>query len=261
MPNKLIKSAILWTIALGLTANMTLPNVAGQTSESSRPNSQQQTGTPTNSNHSLTDQVDSVSGFDYAPYLFYRDFDYYGTGNEFAGYKVTLDYPLNEDGVYQFRMQSSGTTIVYVYQLREEGLVELAYFPETYELVDLRQHPDSLDDLYSLILPNQLKIGDNFKSGYSQQSDYQVADIYPTYQVGESTYENVVVLTLSSDPETQSYFYLAPGVGYVDYEFVFKDDDMYSITEVLKSAKNPLDYSGLNLAKSFDLPEKGVDIP
>ncbi|MGX7099397.1 hypothetical protein ACWOBH_05185 [Globicatella sanguinis] len=195
---------------------------------------------------------EKVQTINYAPFLYYENYDYIGSGNEFAGFKVVLQYPLNEDGIYQFRRDGAGTSIAFVYQLTPEGIIELSYFPETYDNTDFRDHPDTLDDSTSLIMPLELGVGDTFFSGYQEEQEYEVINILDDFTVNQVTYHDVLVLSLKQDTsDATQYFYYAPQYGLIYDEFAFNDDFSMYITNQLKSTRNRLYYPNVKFKKFF----------
>lgn len=183
---------------------------------------------------------ESVDGLDYAPNVFYQTYQYEGEGNEFAGFETTLQYFPDENGIYQFSVSSSGTTIIYIYQITSDGIYELAYFPETYDKQDLRQHADAKDELKSLVLPAKLTVGQKFNRGYQNLQSYQVVDILDTFDLLDITYYNVVVIEPVNHPEgaTQRFYY-APHIGHIMDEFIFTDEESYPITSSLYTLRGP----------------------
>lgn len=195
---------------------------------------------------------EKVQTINYAPFLYYENYDYIGSGNEFAGFKVVLQYPLNEEGIYQFRRDGAGTSIAFVYQLTPEGIIELSYFPETYDNTDFRDHPNTLDGFTSLIMPLELGVGDTFFSGYQEEQEYEVIDILDNFTVNQVTYHDVLVLSLKQDTsDATQYFYYAPQYGLIYDEFAFNDDFSMYITSQLKSTRNKLYYPNVKFKQFF----------
>ncbi|HJF16250.1 MAG TPA: hypothetical protein K8V19_01275 [Globicatella sulfidifaciens] len=195
---------------------------------------------------------EKVQTINYAPFLYYENYDYIGSGNEFAGFKVVLQYPLNEEGIYQFRRDGAGTSIAFVYQLTPEGIIELSYFPETYDNTDFRDHPDTFDDSTSLIMPLELGVGDTFFSGYQEEQEYEVINILDDFTVNQVTYHDVLVLSLKQDTnDTTQYFYYAPQYGLIYDEFAFKDEFSMYITNELKSVQNKMYYPKVKFKQFF----------
>lgn len=183
----------------------------------------------------------SVDGLSYAPNVYYQMYDYAGEGNEFASQDVHLQYPPDENGIYQFSVSNGGTTIVFVYQMSSEGVYELAYFPETYDVSDLRGHADATDSQKSLVFPATLAVGQEFNRGYRSEQAYRVIDILPTFELLEATYYNVVVVEPVVHPEGgEQRFYYAPHIGHIMDEFIFtEDDENYPVTTSLDTLKGP----------------------
>lgn len=182
-----------------------------------------------------------VSGLSYAPNVYYQVYDYVGEGNEFASQEVKLQYLPNENGVYQFSVSNGGTTIVFVYQMSIDGVYELAYFPETYDQTDLRNHADAIDEQKSLILPATLSIGQEFNRGYRANEAYRVVDILSTFELLGATYYNVLVIEPVTQPEGgEQRFYYAPNIGHIMDEFIFTEEaEYYPVTTSLDALKGP----------------------
>ncbi|MBG9988987.1 hypothetical protein HZY88_08370 [Aerococcaceae bacterium DSM 111176] len=174
----------------------------------------------------------TVNGAEYSIGLFHLYYEYSGYGNEFAPFSLTLDYELDEDRIYQVSRATSGTTVTYVYQIRSDGIYELAYFPESYEQEDFRYHEDSLDQQMSLFLPLTLQVGDTFQRGYRSEQEYVVSDILREYVVNGELYEQVLVIEITfPDGEIQRYYY-APQIGEIYSEYIY-DEAGNSITTSL----------------------------
>lgn len=182
-----------------------------------------------------------VDGLSYAPNVYYQVYDYAGEGNEFASQEVVLQYPPNDNGVYQFSVGNGGTTIVFVYQLSNEGVYELAYFPENYDTTDLRDHADATDIQKSLVFPATLSIGQEFNRGYHANEAHKVVDILPTFELLGATYYNVVVIEPVDHPEGgEQRFYYAPHIGHIMDEFIFTEEgEYYPVTTSLDTLKGP----------------------
>lgn len=187
------------------------------------------------------DAQTEVKGLSYAPNVFYQVYDYLGDGNEYASQVVNLQYPPNDQGVYQFSVSNGGTSIVFVYQLSKEGVYELAYYPENYDAKDLRNHADATDSQKSLVFPATLSVGTEFKRGYRQEETYRVVDLLPTFELEGATYYNVLVVEPVNHPEGgEQRFYYAPNIGHIMDEFIFtENDDYYPVTTSLDTLKGP----------------------
>lgn len=176
-----------------------------------------------------------VDGRDYAPYIHFLEYDFAGQGNEYASQVVRLQFGVNSSGYYQFSVNNSGTQIVYVYQITDEGVIEQAYFPETYYTHDFRNHADVHNNKTSLILPRQIYEGLEFKGGYSDQDTYRVNEILSSIKIHDATYYDVVVLELVTPADQgTSLFYYAPGVGLIYRSFEHED---FAVTTSLRGFK------------------------
>lgn len=240
------KKRLINTVLVGTALLLSIPSVTAQTS----------------SNHDQDSNSTNLQTIEntylYTPYIFYQHYDYGGEGNEFAGHKATLTYPLDAKGVFQIKLETAGITMAIVFQISDDGVYELSYFPDDDGTKDYRQHPDSLDELRSLILPRSLTVGETFQSGYSDQMTYQLIKIEPEYQASDNKiYHNVMVLALNETEENVTYEYLAPGIGLLENAFVFKKDDFDSIREFLETTSQAQTFDHLPFYKDyqFDLLE------
>lgn len=209
---KIIKKyfQLVWLILLTITMNGQLTSVTAQ---------------------------DAVSGLDYAPGLYYQFYDYSGEGNEFVPYKSYFDYAPDEAGIYQISVDNTGTTVSYVYQIREDGIYELAYFPESYEQNDFRYSEDATDGIDALFLPASLEVGTTFSRGYKADQDYVVTDILAEFELEDITYYNVVVIESTFETgEVQRYYY-APKIGEIYSEYVI--DESMSFTTTINILRGP----------------------
>lgn len=190
-------------------------------------------------NSASVQATQTIQVSDYAPGLFYQFYDYKGEGNEYAPFTMTLDYLPDEAGVYQVSRATTGTTVSYVYQLTDEGIYELAYYPESYDQVDLRYEEDSTDDFKSLFFPATLNVGDHFKRGYRSDQTYQFIDFIEVYEIDSIDYYNVVVIeTILDDNNIQRYYY-APQIGEIYSEFIMDNESNGQITSALEQLKGP----------------------
>lgn len=190
---------------------------------------------------SAQENAATVNASDYALGMYYPFYDYNGVGNEFAPFSLTLDYRPDENRIYQVSRANSGNTISYVYQITDEGIYELAYFPNSYDGQDFRGHADALDAQKSLYLPATLQVGDTFNRGYRKEQSYTVTDILAEYNLDGTIYENVLVIE-SNYPEGQvQRFYYAPQIGEIYSEYIYD--------EAGNSVTTSLDYYG-------ELPEE-----
>lgn len=180
----------------------------------------------------------------YAPYAFYQHYDYPGEGHEFVPFTAELQYAADENGIYQVAVDNTGTRTVYVYQLTESGVYELAYFPENYSNEDMRGHADVLDDVKSLVFPASLHVGDDIIRGYSQNTEtFTVASIEANYSIGDVWYPNVLVLE-SANTEGYTYrLYYAPGVGLIKDEYIDHEMPDAPMVAELETIKGPSSYA------------------
>lgn len=177
-------------------------------------------------------QAQTLDSHLYAPFVNFINYSFAGEGNEFAPMDITLQYGPNSQGIYQFSINNGGTEVVYVYQLADQGVVELAYFPETYTADDLRSHADVLDSQKSLVLPRELSIGTAYSRGYRQEQDFTVIDIIDRLDWMDTIYYDVVVVEGVDDDGYRQTFYYAAGVGLI-YE-LWQDSEGFEVTRTLE---------------------------
>lgn len=184
----------------------------------------------------VTETIDTAN---YAPGLFYPYYNYEGEGMEFAPFTLTLDYEPDEDGIYQVSRANAGNTVSYVYQLAEEGVIELAYFPNSYEGEDFRYHEDSLDQQTATFFPATLAVGDTFTRGYRQEQEFTVTDILSEHEVDDVVYEDILIIeTVLPEGEVQRYFY-APQFGEIYSEYIYDDEGSSITTSLSEYGKVP----------------------
>lgn len=176
----------------------------------------------------------------YAPYAFYQSYDFYGEGNEFAGMEVKTNFGPDQNGRYQFTLDNGGVSIVFVYALTNEGVEELAFFPDASGNQDLRYQADSEDNRTSLIIPNELTVGTQFNRGYSDQDALVIKEILPRYNLQGVIYYNVLVIEPQLQEGNQRIrFYYAPAVGLIKDEFIPDINEDYSIISELTEVAAP----------------------
>lgn len=172
----------------------------------------------------IAEETTSINTSDYALGLFYPFYDYEGVGMEFAPFTLTLDYETDEDGIYQVSRANAGNTVSYVFQLTDEGIYELAYFPNSYDGEDFRYHEDALDEQVSLYFPQTLAAGDEFKRGYREEQLFTVTDILAEFDIDGTLYQDVIVIESTlPDGQVQRYYY-APGFGEIYSEYIYDDE-------------------------------------
>lgn len=173
----------------------------------------------------------TVAGTNYAPYYFHDAYNHVADFMEFDDYEVIRNYPADEANVYQFNFDNNATNTVYVYQIQDDGIYELAYFPHEDPSIDYRYHSDSTDTYQSLILPSTLTAGQVFYQGYYQDEPVFVVDILDSFTHLDTVYQNVVVLEKQIDNYTYTT-YLAPHTGII-LENKVSDDGQFDITTEL----------------------------
>ena len=198
-------------------------------------------------NTPLVQAATTVSGYDYAPYFFYDFYSYLSDGMEFDDYIVTRNYPANDEHIYQYNFDNSGTNTIYVYQLQDEGIYELAYFPHDDATLDFRYHSDSNNVYRSLVLPNSLTVGQIFYQGYYQDQAVLVVDILDSFTLLDTEYQNVVVLEKKIEDFTYTT-YLAPNIGII-WKNKLSDDGQFNITtNLVEYGESPISTQANTLA-------------
>lgn len=174
----------------------------------------------------------------FIPYVQFLNYQYQGDGSTFVTQDIIMEYTPDANGVFQVAAFTENKAVAYIYQIRADGLYELAFF-DNYDIVqDLRYSELALDGNDSLIISSNLSVGSTFYSGYQNEARRTVSEIIDYYVVGNTSYEGVVVIVEDSTTDTDgSYkqYYLAPHYGIVSVERVYSDGNTSKVMELVST--------------------------
>lgn len=153
------------------------------------------------------------------PYAQFVEYVYAGDEVNFPSCHLIMEFTPDSNGIFQLAAMGNESTTAYVYQLRQDGLYELAYF-EDYTLVeDLRYTDEAMDGQEALVLPSQLAVGQSFQAGPNYADTYTVLDVLTQVNIANQTYYDVVKIKASRS-EGEFYYYFAPNLGLIAVEAV-----------------------------------------
>lgn len=133
------------------------------------------------------------------PYIYFLNYQYVATGESTSNKDVIMEFMPDENGIFQVAEFTDSEATAYIYQVRQEGLYELAYFTNYLTVEDLRYSNDASDNIVSLVLPVNLEIGQQFKSGYQKEINKRVVDRVESVKIGEDVYRDVLVIEEESN--------------------------------------------------------------
>lgn len=172
------------------------------------------------------------------PYAQFVNYQYGGDGTLFDVQDIIMEYSPDGNGIFQVVSYTGNNTIAYIYQIRDSGLYELAYFNDYYVVEDLRYSADALDGIDSLVLPSNLTIGLTFTTGYNNESVRKVAEIIDYYTVGNVSFDQVLRIEESKHddegPATYNYYY-APNYGIIVIERIAADGSSRRIMQLVST--------------------------
>lgn len=191
------------------------------------------------SSNDATEVVDyskTVAFSEFVPYAQFLNYQYQGDGNEFASQDIIMEYTPDANGIFQVAAFTDAKAVAYVYQIRNTGLYELAFYDNYYNVQDLRYSELANDGNESLILSSDLNVGSSFYSGYQNEKVRTVVDVIDYYVSGNTPYENVVIISESKNVNGQSVqmnYYFAPFYGIVSVEQNYSDGSVGRILELI----------------------------
>lgn len=167
-----------------------------------------------------------------------------GKGMEFAAFNQEVTYV--QPPLYQVEEESGGTTVVYVYLLREDDIYAIYHEGEFYEdknilptLVDKAdtQQPDKLLEFYQgrLLFQGPVEVGQSWQSG---QRQVEITAILEKKQVSAGKFFKVVKVKKSSG-EGVTYEYFAPNIGLIKSLTDYDGDQIISELEYFKVGEEP----------------------
>lgn len=190
------------------------------------------------SNSTETEQVvnKNVSFSEVVPYSQFLNYQYLGDGSEFSSQDIIMEYTPDANGIFQVAAFTETKAVAYVYQIRSSGLYELAFFDNYNVVQDLRYSELANDGNESLILSSDLSVGSSFYSGYQNEKVRAVVDVIDYYVLGNTPYENVVIVSESEQVNGQAIhlnYYIAPNYGIVSVERTYGDGSVARILELV----------------------------
>lgn len=138
--------------------------------------------------------IDSQAFMSLLPYTHYMNYQYSGDGSQFTRKDIIMEFMPDNQGIFQVAEFSDHNATAYIYQIRSDGLYELARFDHYDRVEDMRYSQDASDDLTSLILPAHLTPGTVYQSGYQKEKEAKVVGRVQSVTIGESHYQNVLVI-------------------------------------------------------------------
>lgn len=176
-----------------------------------------ETDTPTNSevNQDLTAWLPRLNNVTY---------HYEGTGNEFAEF---TRYPqFSQDDYYQTTTDNGGTTIVEIYEYRDDEVVRVFRNGETYFRDNFSEIGTfTADQEEEIILKLPLEVGQSWENG---DTTFEITSVDSEITVPAGTYKTIeVTATIEEGIVTKQYY--AEGVGlvadhYEDGDFVIQSN-------------------------------------
>ncbi|MDO4432854.1 MAG: hypothetical protein Q4B80_05995 [Aerococcaceae bacterium] len=152
---------------------------------------------------------------DYAPFIHKKAQFYQGDGQFYYQRNMILEFKPDANGIYQVTSYNQANEAsAYVYQLNDDGLYELAVFPQYHEVQDLRYSAEAQDAVKSIVLPTELTADVTYSSGYQQEFKRTIVGVIDTCTIDNHHYQNVLVVKQESDSGTLMY-YFAPQTGLI----------------------------------------------
>lgn len=151
------------------------------------------------------------------PYAQFIEYRYTGDQMNYPSSNIILEFSADSQGRFQVVRITSNSVHAVVYQLKQQGLYELADFSDYTDVRDLR-YDDSVEaSRGSLILPAQLSVGTQYQSGYQDEIQMTVVEIIPALTMNQVIYEDVVKIH-EEGSAGEFYHYYAPIYGLIAVE-------------------------------------------
>ncbi|MEY8292647.1 GerMN domain-containing protein [Carnobacteriaceae bacterium 52-44] len=129
-------------------------------------------------------------------------YSYEGIGNEFAEYNWTPQF--NQDDYYQVANQNPGTTLVEIFEYREDEIVRTFQRGETYfrdNFTEIGSFPDDRQE--EVLLKAPIEIGNSWSN---EDSDYEITAIDHEIEVPYGTFNAIEVTITTDDAVTKRYY-------------------------------------------------------
>ena len=152
-----------------------------------------------------------------APYIHFVNYHYVGNGVEGGARDVIMEYSPDANGIFQISVLEGTSSNCYIYQIRQDGLYELAHFDTYSDVEDKRTTDAAKDDKQALILPADLTVGKVYYTGYDKSVKNTVVANPMTYVINGKRYENTVKVSREL-PNGTIYLYYAPKAGLIAVE-------------------------------------------
>src|SRR5690625_446492 len=140
-------------------------------------------------------------------------YSYEGIGNEFAEYNWTPQF--NQDDYYQVANQNPGTTLVEIFEYREDEIVRTFQRGETYfrdNFTEIGSFSDERQE--EVLLKAPIEVGNSWSN---EDSDYEITAIDHEIEVPYGTFNAIEVTITTDDAVTKRYY--AEDVGLVSDVF------------------------------------------
>ena len=128
-----------------------------------------------------------------------------------------MEYSPDANGIFQISVLEGTSSNCYIYQIRQDGLYELAHFDTYSDVEDKRTTDAAKDDKQALILPADLTVGKVYYTGYDKSVKNTVVANPMTYVINGKRYENTVKVSREL-PSGTIYLYYAPKAGLIAVE-------------------------------------------
>ncbi|XJS09977.1 hypothetical protein ACF3NG_07465 [Aerococcaceae bacterium WGS1372] len=209
MPLRIFVAILMTLISFNIynTINVHAENTSSFSSEVENAQELESDSTETSEQETIKQPSLGVNFQDYIPYANFINYQYQGDQNYFDVKDIIMEYAPDSNGTFQVTAFSGQETVAYVYQIRESGLYELAFFNDYYVVEDLRYSQDATNGSESLILPANLHEGTQFSSGYNKEKQLTISEIIDSYSVGGEVFNNVVKIDEEKTGESFSYYY------------------------------------------------------
>lgn len=236
------KNSLPVRVAIGLSLTLfILPPLQmsyAQTETDTEPTEQIESSTPEEDNQPAESlpKTPSLPFEQFIPYVQFLNYQYQGDGTSFITQDIIMEYTPDTNGVFQVAAFTENKAIAYIYQIRADGLYELAFFDHYDVVQDLRYSELALDGNESLVISSNLNVGSTFYSGYQNESRRTVVDIIDYYSAGTMSYENVIVIAedaVTNSNGSYQQYYVAPNYGIVAIERVFPDKSTVKVIELI----------------------------
>lgn len=160
-------------------------------------------------------QTNNTNFKEYVPYLHESYSQYLGDGTLYYQKDYLLEFKPDSRGVFQVASYNQANeTVAYVYQIREDGLYELARFTPYTTVTDLRYSAEATDSEESLILPSKLDLNVSYQSGYDSSVQRTIVSQGVECNIDEASYGNVIKIK-QVQGDVVTYHYYAPHYGLV----------------------------------------------